>query len=135
MQPVRTFILLFAFSVLALANPVSTMAQDTPEETIQNSSSFFPVWRLLSSDEKRQFVAGYLKGWQDAATVTDIVITYIREHPENTIDGLQRIRQIYDLNNLKPDIAATAIDEFYANPENQNAALSVAVTAARNARQ
>ena len=100
------------------------------EETV---SPFYPTWKLLSSAEKQQFVAGYIQGWRDAGRVTDVAIAYIRENPGKAIEGLEQVRSLYDLSDLKPAILASAVDEFFRDPENKDAGLSQAVSAAKHA--
>lgn len=96
-----------------------------------NGPSFLPTWKLLTTDQKQQFIAGYIQGWKDAARVTDIAIGYVRTNPERAIEGLEGIRQLYDLSGVKPIQLAHEIDAFYSDPENNGAALSKAITAAR----
>jgi hypothetical protein len=97
----------------------------------RGTASFLPTWKLLDSHEKEQFIAGYLQGWKDAARVTDIAISYVKTNPEKAIDGLEGIRQLYDVRGVKPSDLAHQIDEFYADPENSDAALSRAITASK----
>ncbi|RIL09341.1 MAG: hypothetical protein DCC75_06750, partial [Proteobacteria bacterium] len=81
--------------------------------------------------EKQQFVAGYLEGWRDAAKVTDVVIKYVRDNPDQAVSGLERIRTLYDSSELKPNIVAKEIDEFYKKPENHAATFSAALSAVK----
>ena len=99
----------------------------------EDTSSFYPTWKLLGSREKEQFVAGYIQGWKDAAQVTDIAISYVRDNPGKAIEGLEQVKGLYDVRDLRPGMLAGAIDNFYAKPENQGAALSLAVSAAKSA--
>lgn len=117
----------------ASAKAPQAAATDPLKDSSQaTQSSFLPVWKLLNMPQKQQFVAGYLQGWRDAATVTDIAIAYIKENPHDAINGLERIKTLYDLSGLKPELVVQAIDKFYADPDNGNAPLSLAITAARN---
>ena len=120
----------YAVAEPAVAEPSSPQLVSDSESA--TPASFLPVWRLLSQEQKHQFVAGYLKGWQDAATVTDIAISYIRQNPSAALEGMMKIRAVYDLSELKPEVVVETLDRFYANPDNRNASLSVAITAARN---
>lgn len=97
------------------------------------SAGFLAVWQLMSSEQKQQFIAGYLQGWRDAGKVTDIAIDYVREHPDKAVDGLEKIRALYDLHELSPSEVIPLIDAFFKHPGNQNATFSSAVTAARQA--
>jgi len=98
-----------------------------------NAPAFYPTWKLLSPAEKQQFVAGYILGWKDAARVTDIVITYVKENPAKAVEGLEQIKGLYNLGDIKPGLMASAVDEFFNSPENKNAGLSQAVSAAKRA--
>ncbi len=95
--------------------------------------AFYPTWKLMSFAEKQQFVAGYIHGWRDAARVTDIVITYVKDNPGKAVEGLEQVRGLYDLRDLKPTILAQALDTFFEDPENKTAGLSQAVSAAKRA--
>ena len=92
---------------------------------------FLPVWRLLTNKEKQHFVAGYIRGWQDAAKVTDIAIDYVKENPKDAVEGLQKLKALYDLSAISPDSLTRQIDAFYADPTHASAGLSVAVTSAK----
>lgn len=98
----------------------------------QSESSFLPIWRLLSPENKQQFVSGYQQGWKDAAKIIDIVITYLKNNPNEGAKSLESIRNIYDLSNIKPEELVKALDQFYATPENHTAPFSKAITAAKN---
>jgi hypothetical protein len=104
-------------------------------EATDASAGFLAVWRLMSNEQKQQFIAGYVQGWRDAGKVTDIAIQYVRDHPDKAIDGLEKVRALYDLHELSPGDVIPLIDAYYKHPENQNATFSSAVTAARQALQ
>lgn len=106
----------------------STSAAQTREQL-----PFLPTWKLLTRDQKRDFVAGYVQGWRDAAQVTDIAIGYVRENPKQAVEGLEKIRRLYDLSNLRSDGLVDGVDGFYSDPKNASATLSAAVTAVRAA--
>jgi hypothetical protein len=116
-------------AVLFFAAPIARA------DTSDASAGFLAVWRLMSNEQKQQFIAGYFQGWRDANKVTDIAIQYVREHPDKAIDGLEKIRALYDLHELSPNEVIPLIDAFYKHPENQNATFSSAVTAARQSLQ
>ena len=97
-----------------------------------DSSGFVSTWRLLKHEQKDQFVAGYLHGWQDAAKVTDIAIQFVEENPEKAVEGLVKIKQLYKIKGVKAAELVKEIDDFYSDPANAGAPLSMAVTAARN---
>lgn len=125
--PVNTLMTLTLFSFITAASaPYPGHCEDSPHP-------FYPTWKLLSPAEKQQFVAGYIQGWKDAERVTDVAISYVKENPGKAVDGLERIRSLYDLGDLRPALLASAIDEFYRDPDNLNGGLSQAVSAAKRA--
>ena len=95
-------------------------------------ASFLPVWKLLTHEQKVQFVAGYLHGWQDAARVIDIAIAYIRENQKSAVEDLEKVKTVYDLSTLRSESLVQGIDEYYADPGHSGSPLSAAVTAAKN---
>ena len=115
------FCLLVSLPALSLAD-----AESAP-------SPFYPTWKLLSAAEKQQFVAGYIQGWKDAARVTDVAISYVRDNPSHAVEGLQELKGLYDLSDLKPALLASAIDEYFRGAEHRNEGLSQAVSAAKRA--
>lgn len=94
-------------------------------------ASFLPTWKLLHNEGKQQFVAGYLFGWRDAGRVTDAAIEYAREHPENAVNGLERIRGIYDMEGLTAETVVRELDSFFSGSAGKDATLSQAITAVR----
>jgi len=94
-------------------------------------SSFYATWRLMNSTEKAQFSAGYLHGWKDAASVLDIAIEYVKENPKEALGSLEKLKKVYDMSNLKPDLAVKTLEAFYSDSDNQRAPLSKAMSAAR----
>jgi hypothetical protein len=108
-------------------SPLCGRAEEPP-------ASFLPSWRLLSPSQKQDFVAGYMLGWSDAAKVTDVVIGYVKDHPHESISGLQRIKQIYDFGGISPAEAVSGLDRFYARPENREAPFSQAISAMKSDR-
>ncbi|NMC64310.1 MAG: hypothetical protein GYA55_14190 [SAR324 cluster bacterium] len=120
------FFFISSVFLLSFFTPFSIKADD-------NAPAFYPTWKLLSPAEKQQFVAGYILGWKDAARVTDIVITYVKENPGKAVEGLEQIKDLYNLGDIKPGLMASAVDEFFNSPENKNAGLSQAVSAAKRA--
>ncbi len=95
------------------------------------SDSFSPTWKLLSAEEKGQFISGYIQGWKDAATVTDIAIDYVEKNPAEAVGGLKKVKVLYDMEGIDPSVAVSFIDSFYANPDNSKAPLSKAVSFAK----
>ena len=87
---------------------------------------FLPTWKLMSQDAKRQFVAGYLFGLKDAENVLDIAIQYIQENPNKAIEGLKKIKSVYEHEDAKPDKIAKAMDEYFADNANAKSTLATA---------
>lgn len=106
--------------------------QDEQTEFQRSSVSFLPTWRHMTPESKRQFIAGYVRGWTDASGVTDIAIAYLRDKPAEALSGLERLKHIYDLSDVDPAKLVPVIDRFYKDPQNSQAALSLAVSAARD---
>lgn len=99
-----------------------------------SETPFLPTWKHLNSEQKRQFIAGYVFGWNDARKVTDIAIEYIRSNPKKAVESLESIKSLYDLGEIDPATAALQLDNFFAEPENSGASLSVAISALKNSR-
>ena len=94
---------------------------------------FAPVWQLLNNEQKQQFIAGYLLGMKDAATMTGVLRDFVQSNPTSAQESLERLRGIYDdLSQGKPDTVSAAIDRFFKDPANKEAPLSRAITAARS---
>lgn len=97
--------------------------------------SFAPTWKLLNSEQKQQFIAGYFHGWRDAERVIQIAKEYIKENPEQAVNGLQKIGDLYNLSGIKPELLVESLDIFFSNPDNKNASLSQAVSASKHVLQ
>lgn len=95
----------------------------------ESGSGFLATWKLLNPQEKQQFISGYLYGWKDAERVTDVALGYIRENPKKAVESLERVKQLYDLSDLKSVAIVDRLDEFFIRPENSNASLSSALIA------
>jgi hypothetical protein len=119
---------------LAFAVSVVVVGTFSPTFTLSDrDTAFYPTWKLLSDQEKRQFISGYLQGWRDAAKVTDIAIHYVKTNPSEAVTGLEGIKSLYNLEGIRSEQAVQAIDLYFSDPENHDAPLSRAVTAARKA--
>lgn len=92
---------------------------------------FLPTWKLLKNEEKRQFIAGYMYGWRDAARVTDVAIEFVKSNPEQAVEGLEKVKSMYDLSRLRADTVTSELDRFFGDSGNKEATLSQAVTAVR----
>ncbi|MGI6525310.1 MAG: hypothetical protein ACOX2O_08505 [Bdellovibrionota bacterium] len=118
---------IFTTIIFTLCTTVPTFA----EESTKDDSPFLPAWRLLNNNDKQQFVSGYQQGWKDAVKIIDIVIGYLKTNPAEGAKALEQIRNIYNLSTIKTHTLVHEIDLFYANPQNNTAPLSKAVTAAK----
>lgn len=121
-----------AFSDVKAGSATVTSTSSQPADSGGGAPAFLPVWKLMSGQEKLQFIAGYIQGWKDAAKVTDIAIDYVKSNPTEAVDGLERIRRLYGLSGVRPSQIVDEVDDFYSDPDNMNSPLSVAVTAAKN---
>lgn len=92
--------------------------------------SFYPTWKLLRPEERKMFLSGYLHGWQDARKVTDIVLSHTAENPGTAVSSLEKVREIFGIANEPVETLLDRINSFYEDSENQDAPLSVAVSAA-----
>ncbi len=96
-----------------------------------SDEEFGPTWKLLKPEEKRQFLAGYIYGWQDAARVTDATIEFAENNPQEVISGLKRVRQLYSFGDQEASALTNLVDTFFAKVENRRATLAQAITAAK----
>lgn len=101
------------------------------ESKMAPEASFSPTWKLLRNEAKQQFVAGYLFGWRDAKRVTDIAIDFVKEQPTEAVRGLERIREIYDMEGLTAESLVRELDSFFGQAEGKDASFSQAITAVR----
>lgn len=123
--PLCTKIVLIVFASVTLLNIPAVLAQD-------DTSPFLATWKLLNPQEKQQFMAGYLYGWRDAAKVTDIAITYVKENPTKAVEGLESIRSLYDVSRMSSSAIAQHVDEFFQDSDNRDASLAAAVSYAKS---
>jgi hypothetical protein len=121
-----------ALRLICVTCSLYSLFLSTPQLLAQDNERFFPTWRLMSTEQKQHFIAGYLQAWKDAAQVTDIAIGYVRENPEKAVEGLQSVRGLYETNGLRPADLAHQVDRFFQDAENQSSSLSRAISAAKN---
>lgn len=95
-------------------------------QNVRADEPFLPTWKLMNQDAKRQFVAGYLFGLKDAENVLDIAIQYIQENPNKAIEGLKKIKSVYQHEDAKPDKIAKAMDEYFSDTANAKSTLATA---------
>lgn len=128
-----TSLILGAFICLGALSPIAASGE---------GASFEPVWRMLTREQKQQFVAGYLHGMRDASQMTELLRDLVKDAPSaagnaGSVEGsLDRLSQIYDeMGRASPETLTDGIDGFYANPSNHGAQLSAAITAAQASRE
>jgi hypothetical protein len=102
------------------------------EESGDTVQGFGPTWKLLDPEAKRQFIAGYLFAFSDAARITDIALEYIKDNPQAAVSGLERIRSVYDMHGLTADMVVHELDVYFKESGGKEATLSQAVTAVRS---
>ena len=96
----------------------------------QSDEPFEPVWHLLNREQKQQFIAAYLHGMRDAATLTSVLEGFLKENPNAGEASVQKLSSLYraigtgDAGDL-----TKKLDRFFNNPNNAQAPLSRAVTA------
>jgi hypothetical protein len=110
-------------------SPTPLYAEQSSGEEQSPGKAIYPVWKLLTRDQKMQFVAGYVQGWKDASKVTDIAIGFVRENPSQAVSGLERLKSLYDLSEVSPSLITSQLDTFFSKAENQSASLSYAISA------
>jgi len=136
---IRCLALTLAVSLLSFGTPLVALPKEMGivgvAEAHADQGSFEPVWRLLTREQKQQFVAGYLNGMRDAAKMTDLLQGLVKQNPESVTGSLDRLAQIYsDVGRASPDVMAEGIDRFYSDPVNYGAQLSAAITSAQSER-
>ena len=120
-----------ANAVMLVVIGVSTSAGFAHAEDGAKPAPFLPTWQLLNTEQKQQFVSGYLYGWREAARIADIVIGFVRENPDQAIRGLEKLRSVYTSSDDRPIAMVRGIDAFFADPKNAQADFAVALNAAR----
>lgn len=99
----------------------------------EESASFYTTWKLLNSEQKQQFIAGYLFGWKDAAKIAEIVTDYVKTEPDKAIQSLEKLENVYKKSHkLNPVMVSNEIDRFYSDSDNIEASLSQAVSSVRS---
>ena len=121
----------FLLAALLICLPVTPTPAIADE--IHASASFLPIWRLMTPEQRQQFIAGYVYALGDAQKISNLALTLAEEDPQQAKEALQSLKRLYEPPHLKPDRLASAVDEFYADPDNQDAALSAALSAIRAA--
>lgn len=117
------YLLIVVGSLLFAGTAIADTAVEEP---------FQPTWRLLNYEEKQQFISGYLKGSDDASDVLDIAIGFIKDNPQEALPSLKKLRELYDLSEVKPDSLVRELETFFADSDNSRASLAKAIATARN---
>ena len=126
MQKISVISALGLLCLSFVANPIASHAE--PELT---EPPFAPTWALMNQVERQNFVAGYLHGMKDAATMTHVLRDFVRENPKSAEESLERLRAIYaGLGKGKAPEVAEGIERFFKDPANRQAPLSRAITGA-----
>lgn len=126
-RPCKIKLLTLVCAILMFGCGGATEVEASPER----SESFYPTWKLLSNEQKQQFIAGYVLALKDAARITDIALQYSQSDPSRAMESLQKIRSLFDIFETKPTVLVKEIDTYYTSPINRSATLSMAVNAAR----
>ena len=117
---------IFVFLVFLSGFPLLSHAQDI------GTKGFFASWKLMNTEEKRQFLSGYKYASEDIQDILNIAIEFIKENPEQAVSGLETLQKLYDFSSIGPDTLVTEVDRYYRESKNREASLSQAMTAARN---
>jgi hypothetical protein len=117
-------------ALLSLCLVSSVIAESEPP-TIDN---FSVTWKHLSDEQRSQIVTGYLFGWRDAARITDIAIEYVKSNPAKAVEGLEKLKSLYDFSGLQPDVVVSRLNRFYEQPDNRGKPLSAALSSVKSER-
>lgn len=116
--------------VVAIIGLQSACRAETADQPASGGTSY-ATWRLLTNEQKQEFLAGYVQGWRDASQVTDVAIDFVRENPNEAVAGLQRLKKLYEMSDLSPSFLAREVDKFFSEPANHSASFALAISAAR----
>jgi len=123
--------IVMVIATAAVCSSLALVRGGSAESNAGPEASFAPTWKLLRAEAKQQFVSGYLFGWRDAAKVTDLAIDYVKQNPAGAVSGLERVREIYDMEGLTSESVVRELDKFFSESEGKDATLSQAITAAK----
>jgi hypothetical protein len=121
--------------ILIVTVSVSLLTALPVRAEIPAAPPFAQTWKLMSSIEKQQFVAGYLFGLRDAARMQDVTLNYIRENPAQAVPGIEKIRDLLAAEGVKPDTMVRLVDEYFGDAKNRNATITMAMSLARSRAQ
>lgn len=117
----------FSISIANFASPIAVVQ----EAKADSNASFYPIWNLLKPEERKMFVSGYLHGWRDSKRVTEILLTHVADKPDSAVSSLEKVRDIYKVSEVPVEQLLSRLTEFYMDPANHNASLSVAISSSR----
>lgn len=119
-------------SVFFLAACIATAVSNT---TYAQEVPFYPTWKLLDGRGKQLYISGYLHGLRDAEEIVKIARDYVEKNPELAVQTLDKVRRLCSVADVNSSSLVPELDSFYSNIDNQQAALSLAVSnAGRNVR-
>lgn len=121
---------LFCAVILSLCITGPALSDSEPPAV----DNFSVTWKHLTDEQRSQIVTGYLFGWRDAARITDIAIDYIKNNPAKAVEGLERIKALYDFSGLQPDVVVKRLNRFYEQPDNRGKPLSAALSSVKSER-
>ena len=93
------------------------------------AAPILPTWKLLTGDQKRQFIAGYQQGLRDSAQITGVALEFVEQNPAEAVSALKRVRSLYQTPNVAPEALVKDLDRYLSDPDNIHATLSSAVNA------
>lgn len=97
-----------------------TAAQAEPSST---NIAFRATWRLLSAHDKKLFMSGYLHALEGGQDVTQIVLEYVRQHPDEAVTGLEKIKNLYRVKGLSAERIVSELDAVFEAPEGKDVSL------------
>ena len=97
-----------------------------------DNTPFLPTWKLLNSEQKQQFISGYLSAIRDTGEILYITEKYLTENPSKSVAVIKELQSIYRVDAPSPLKLSREIDVFYALTENRTKPLSLAVSSARS---
>ena len=99
------------------------------------ASPILPTWKLLTGDQKRQFIAGYQQGLRDSEQITGVALEFVEQNPNEAVSALKRVRSLYQAPNVAPEHLVKGLDRYLSDPDNIHATLSSAINAVVTAPQ
>lgn len=107
--------------ILALSISLTVTAANG--ESSPTNTAFRATWRLLSAHDKKLFMSGYLHALEGGQDVTQIVLEYVRQHPDEAVTGLEKIKNLYRVKGLSAERIVSELDAVFEAPEGKDASL------------